>query len=459
MPTSWPELRLDGAPARGCLAVALALGLLVPGGLTAAEVGDPSSATPSPAEAAPAEPSPEPAAAAVPPPLPGLPPVPNVPSPGALERALSAWRAHTDGGARSLKAGRWKAAQGHYRSALILDPSDPEILSGLAEALERTGAARRAAILRRQAVELAADGEARAERWTEVARGAEARMLSTEALDAWRRARSLRPDPAIDARIAELRKVEAVPLMSPRSLCPGLLDAWGCAPSTRPSEGDLRCTCEIERLERTRAALVGGIQDTDPYGITTLDEGTLLAAALIRVRGTGLALLDTRYLAVETGSGGWQLVERVVEGWQPGAAYTARDGTLVEMAFRPLGDPGVHGPGLVVRVVNRAVDGDFESRTIRRERWASLIVCHGVGGLACVSAPTARRREVRAMAPGAQATAGDVDWAVDARFQADGALVVSNRGGSLPDAMQGLVGAHPPTALADLPQAVVTPLR
>lgn len=449
MPRSWSRPRLDGAPVRWPLAAALALGLLAHGGMAGAEVGEPP----------PAGGSPGPAEALEAPSLAGLPPVPNVPSPGALERALSAWRAHTDGGVRALEAGRWSAAQGHFQAARVLDPSDPGILSRLATALEGGGAHRRAAILRRQAVELAADGEARADRWIEVARSAEARMLSTEALDAWRRARSLRPDPAIDVRIAELRKVEAVPLMSPRSLCPGLLDAWGCAPSTRPSEGDLRCTCEVERLERTRAALVGGIRDTDPYGIATLDEGALLAAALIRVRGAGLALVDTRYLALETGSGGWQLVERVVEGWQPGAAYTARDGVLIEMAFRPLGDTGSHGPSLVVRAVNRSVDGDFEARTVRRERRASLVICHAVGGLACTSIPTARRREVRAMAPGAQATAEDVDWSVDVRIQPDGALVVSNSGGPLPDAVSGLIGTHPPTGLADLPQAVVTPLR
>ncbi len=457
---------VDSSAVRRWGGAVLVAALLLGGGVFAktGQPGDAAQAAPDgvAAPAVPAAPV-DPADARARPPkrlLPGLPEPPNVPSPDALKRAVSAWKAHVAGGAADIDAGRWAAAEKHLRAALVLDPSDPPRLARLAMALDGLGARHRATITLRQAASLAFSRPDRAQRWAEIARNAEARGLTTEAIDAWRRVQSLstEPDPEIDARLEELLKSEPVSLMSPRSLCPSLLDAWGCAPSTRPGEGDMRCACTVERHLRTSAALDGGLRVIDDYGLAGLDDRVLLAAALLRVRGAGTALLDAHHLAVETGSGGWQLVGRVVEGWQPGAAYTARDGALVEMAFRDLGDAERHGPSLVVRTVNRYADANFERQHVVRARIETLIVCHAQAGAQCVGLSTALRFQTRPF-PGADADAEDARWAVDARLLADGTAVMTGREGAQAERAQAMIGSHRLGELQRLPQAIVTPLR
>lgn len=392
--------------------------------------------------------------------LPALPEPPNVPSPDALKRAVSAWQAHVSGGTAELKAGRWAAAEKHFRSALVLDPSDPPRLAQLAAALDGAGSRHRATITLRQAASLAFSRKDRAQRWADIARNAEDRGMTTEAIDAWRRVQSLssEPDPEIDARLEELLKSEPVTLMSPRTLCPTLLDAWGCSPSTRPGEGDLRCECTVERHLRTSAAVDGGMRVVDDFGLSGLDDRVLLAAALLRVRGAGTSLLDAHHLAVETGSGGWQLVGRVVEGWQPGAPYTARDGALAEMAFRDLGDAERHGPSLVVRTVNRYAEASFEREGVLRARFETLFICHAQAGATCVSVITGVHIQMRPF-PGFDGTPSDLRWALDARIMRDGTVVMSRREGTVPERLGAVLGSHALVDLAELPESIVTPLR
>lgn len=422
------------------------LALLAVRPVAAAETGQPAGA---PVDAAPAAESSD---------MSGLLEPPNVPSEPALRQAIGAWSAHVDAAEADLKAKRWGAAASHLGAALVLDPSDPARLVGLAAALDGLGERTQATIALRQAVSLTYVREERARRWADVARNAESRGLTTEAIDAWMRARSLAPDPAIDARLDELYKVEPVTLMSPRSLCPSLLDAWGCVATARAADGDMKCACTIERLQQTPAAIDGGVRSVDEFGIARLDDRVLLSAALIRLRGAGWALLDVWHLAVETGSGGWQLIGRAVEGWQPGAPLTAWDGALVEMGFRPIGDVQRHGSTLVLRTVRRITDAAFAERTVVRSRDEFIFVCNAHEGLRCVRLPVAGRWSTRPF-PGTDGPSTDTDWAVDARLDRDGTLIVAPGRGQLPEALEPLIGSHPMQRFGELPEAVVVPLR
>jgi len=60
--------------------------------------------------------------------------VPNVPSSGGLTRAIAAWNAHLRAGKKDLEAGKWRAAESHYRAALVRDPAAPETLALVARA-------------------------------------------------------------------------------------------------------------------------------------------------------------------------------------------------------------------------------------------------------------------------------------------------------------------------------------
>ncbi|MCB9553308.1 MAG: hypothetical protein H6705_15795 [Myxococcales bacterium] len=342
----------------------------------------------------------------------------------------------------------------------MLDPDDAELVAELAAAERGAGDRRRADATLRRALELTDDREALARRHVELGQLAEAVEDFTAARMHYSRALGLSASSMASARLNALERSEDLALMSPMTFCPELADAWGCAPASRPGHGGMRCDCRVERLVDTPQAVSRGVITTDPQGITAREPRVVVAAALLRLTGSGIGRLDARYLVVETASGGWQLVGRIAAEWLPGAAYVGRVGRVEGFGFRTAGE-ATRGEVLVVRGENRIADGDFEANRVVVADAASLWICHARPAPVCLEVPLASRvspAPMRADEPPPAALAG-VDWRLDATVTDDGALVVRAVAGEPPPAVAALVGRHDLADLAQLEAVRVIPLR
>lgn len=448
------EAPLIDSPVRRLLLTSLALlALLAPAWALAQPAAPAAESTPAGVEAA-AE---APAEAAGPIELTMRPP-----SPVAATRAARAHAAHVRAARDAARQGAWADARRHFEAALLLDPDDAELITALADAERGAGDRRRALATLRRALELTDDRAALARRHVALGGYAEAVEDYATARMHYGRALGLAPSPAASERLTALERSEALALMSPVTFCPELADAWGCAPTSRPGDGGMRCRCQVERLVDTTEAVSRGVISTDPQGITAREPHVVVAAALLRLVGSGIGRLDARYLVVETASGGWQLVGRVAAEWMPGAAYVGRGGRLDGFGFREAGE-ATRGKVLVVRGENRMVDGDFEGNRVVDAEATSLWICHARPAPVCLEVPLARRLSPTPMRadepPPPPAALAAVDWRLDATLADDGALVVRAAAGELPPAIAALVGRHALADLAQLEAVRVIPLR
>ena len=253
--------------------------------------------------------------------------------------------------------------------------------------------------------------------------------------------------------------------MSPLTFCPEIANAWGCAPPSRPGDGGMRCLCTIERQIEAPEAITGGVLHRNDQGTTQREPRVLVAAALLRIKGSGIARLDAAYLVVETGSGGWQLVGRVEEGWQPGAAYVGRAGRVTAFGFRDTTDTS-KGRILTLRADDLIADGDFKRNRTTETRQSWLWICHATPALSCVRIPVARRHQAAPMRadepPPSPADLAPADWSLEATLGDDATLAIRPLAGQLPPPIAALVGRRTLPDLQSLaePDAVwIIPLR
>lgn len=392
----------------------------------------------------------------------GPPALRNVPSDKALSDGARAFQAHVRSARETQAAGDHRRAERHYRAALALDPDNAGLLAELAETLAAADKLRAATLAIRQSLALTFIPAEIAERLVTLGQLAEAQRMIGIAYDAYRNSQAIKPDPELEMRIENLGIVEPDEFASAITMCPEILDEWDCTPSTRPESGKHPCTCTLEKYIETPEAKAGGLYTTDVTGLTVRRPGVIYAAALLRVHSVGSEELDVGYLVVETGTGGWQMIGRMVEGWSPGAVFIGRKGHIKEFGFYDYGQPDEHGRTLVVRVSNGVTDGDFDANRTDRTRTELMTVCHSVPKPICVSFYVAQSRISEVMRADAPPPPTEelqrFDWRVEPKF--DGAAMVNRVAyGSLPDWARALPGRHAFEDLAQNPSGAAISLR
>lgn len=379
------------------------------------------------------------------------------PSAPAAAQAADAHASYLRGARAAAKARRWPEADRLFDQANALDPDDPALLDAWGEAIAEQGDAARAERTFDRAIELTDDDRARAERLLRLGRRVEPRD-PMQATTYFTRALALTPQPS--GLIDHLEAVHSRPieLMSPASLCPRLADLWRCGPPSRPATGP-RCTCTVERLSLAPA-------DERP-GFVAPPPAAVLGAALLRLRTVRDRSVNLAYLVVQTRSGGWQLVDRVEEGWRPGAPFVRRTGRTTRFELLPLGGEAGEGDEarvVVVRADGEQVDGDFPTGQVTAERFTRLWVCQAHPAPSCVQLPVARRVETLPLATAAtSAPTLTLDYALDVGVSArpgDGAVVtIRPSAGAPPPALAELVGERSLDELAISPATRLIPLR
>ncbi|MEZ4437150.1 MAG: hypothetical protein R3F65_32545 [bacterium] len=403
-----------------------------------------------------AQPTREPGAVTSDPAIPEADSTMRFPSPDAAAQAAEAHASHVRAARGAVAARRWADADRHFEAALELDPDDAALLAERGEAFASARERGRAALAFERAVELTDDparraaGLVRLGRFIEPTDRARARRLFVRAL-----ALAPQSEPLIEPLDAVYDA--SLELMSPSTLCPSLAELWGCTPPRRGV--GVPCRCSVERMTAPPPP------DTTSFAAPA--PGALTGAAVLRLRDGGARGLDVAYLVVQTRSGGWQIVDRVSEGWRPGAPYVRRAGRITRFDLLPIGGEAgedAEDRVLVVRAEGERVDGDFEADRVTRARFELMWVCAAQPAPVCVRIPlasTVQTRPLRAAATSAPTV--DVAYALDAAVSATpeaGAVVeVQARSGTPPAGVGALVGRWPLDALAPFDAAWVVPLR
>lgn len=380
-----------------------------------------------------------------------------LPSPDAAAQAADAHASHVRAARAAVAERRWANAARHFDAAFELDPDDPTLLTARGEAFAAAGERGRAALAFERAIELSEDPIERAERLVRLGRFVEpsdrarARRLFVRAL-------ALAPQPPGLVDPLDAVHDAGLDLMSPATLCPALADLWGCAPRSR-SGGGIPCRCTIERMSSAPPP------DTRDFAKPPV--GALLGAALLRLRDERARRVDLAYLVVQTRSGGWQVVDRVEEGWRPGAPYVRRTGRISRFEMLPVGGEAGEGDEarvLVVRSDGERVDGDFEGDGVVRERFGRSWVCQARPAPICVRIPLASTVETLPLrAASTSAPTIGVDYSLDATVAAtpeQGAVVeLRSASGEAPADVAALVGRWSLDELALFEATWVIPLR
>lgn len=377
------------------------------------------------------------------------------PSPDAAAQAAEAHASHVRAARAAVAAQRWADADRHFEAALELDPDDAALFAERGEAFAAARERRRAALAFERAVELSDDPVRRAARLVRLGRFVEPTNRA-RARGLFVRALALAPQPAPLIEPLDAVYDASVELMSPSTLCPSLAELWGCVPPRRGV--GVPCRCAVERMTTPPPP------DTARFAAPA--PGALTGAAVLRLRDGGARGLDVAYLAVQTRSGGWQVVDRVEEGWRPGAPYVRRTGRLTRFDLLPLGGEAgedAEDRVLVVRAEGDRVDGDFEADRVTRARFELMWVCEAQPAPVCVRVPLASTVQTRPLrAAAASAPTVDVAYALDAAVSAPAAgAVVELRAlsGTPPAEIGALVGRWSLDELVLFDAAWVIPLR
>ncbi|MCA9557234.1 MAG: tetratricopeptide repeat protein [Myxococcales bacterium] len=338
-----------------------------------------------------------------------------------------------------------------FREALRVDPANPAILGELGWVYYKAGDLAAADRFGRQAVTLTTDPRELGMFQYNLGRVAEDRGDRVGAETLYRRSLAARPHPVVEKRLAELVAKKAGPSKGTlEAACAEAMAAWGC---NDPAEAEgLRCTCKAEKTIESPDAASGGSVAVDAAGTPHVNPGVPLRAALLKVEGEGNGLVSTTHLALETGTGGWQHVGAVVDGWTPGVSYIHQDGTLSSADFEDRLGTG-EGQVLVLRAQNTRADGDYGDNVIELDRTSDLWLCHAAGGApVCDHLVEAAERGTEVMIEGepvaedAKAQLGTRRWALKVSFFGSNLRVQAGEG-TPTDEAKALIGTH---AVADL---------
>jgi hypothetical protein len=338
-----------------------------------------------------------------------------------------------------------------FREALKVDPANAGVLGELGWVYYKAGDLVAADRFSRQAVTLTSDPRELGMFQYNLGRIAEDRGDLAGAETLYRRSLAARPHPVVEKRLADLAAKKVGPSKGTlEAACAEAMTAWGCNDAADPD--GLRCTCKAERTIESPDAAHGGSVAVDAAGTPHVNTGVPLRAALLKVDGEGNGLVSTTHLAIETGTGGWQHVGTVVDGWTPGVSYIHQDGTLTSADFEDRIGTG-EGHVLVLRAQNTRADGDYGDNVVELDRTSDLWLCHAAGGApVCDHLVEAAERGTEVMIEGepvakdARAQLGTRKWSLKVSFFGSNLKVQAGEGAPT-DGAKALIGVH---AVADL---------
>ncbi|MCB9525065.1 MAG: tetratricopeptide repeat protein [Myxococcales bacterium] len=371
--------------------------------------------------------------------------------------AAAAWKQAVKAGRKAFTAQNYDAAAKHFQAAVDLDPNDAATLGELGWIQYKAGRLPAAeATLRRALLHVKAAKTEGMIRYN-LGRVLEDQGKAVEAADAYRLSLARRPHKVVQARLDDLQgKLTPAGKATLDQICAQAMSDWNCG----TGEDDLKCTCAAEKTLTSEAAATNGAPVTPAGGDTEFNQHVILRAALLAVKGEGMGSLDARHLAVETGSGGWQHVGLVVQGWSPGASYIHNSGTLKGFEFVDRLSTG-EGELLVLRVNNVESDGDYGSNTIELDERDTLYLCHGNGGNpACFHLDTMRKRGVEVMIDGEphEGELSSQGYTLDASV-GHMAITVKAGQGEVPAEVKSGLGRVNYDKLGSTPGWQITPLR
>ena len=277
------------------------------------------------------------------------------------EQFKSAMKAGRD----ATQAKKYDDAIASFEAALKLDPNHPGALGELGWALFRKGDLDRAHAETMKAMSHVKSPARKGALLYNLGRIEEAQGKVEHALDLYHRSLSVRENEVVAKRVAELEaELSAANAPPPPptyasidALCEAeLLDLVLC-----PEEGDEdgECGCSAEKT----------IQNPSP-------DAVIKSAAIISVGsfGTDMGLEEYGYLAIETTSRGWQLVNMVGDGSEPGISYIHNAWTLQTFEFVEIEGGGA--PELAVSVERMESDGDYGSNAMEFADWTDMWLCY-----------------------------------------------------------------------------------
>lgn len=363
-----------------------------------------------------------------------------------IHATVAAFKAARRMGRKLSRKHDYVGAEAAFRRALSLDPSNGPLLGELGWVLFKSGDTARSTRLTRQAITLTRDHKQLGALYYNLGRAAEATNHRDDARLFYARSLAYRPgNKTVQSRLTTLSHAGGALAKKPlANLCAEAMANWGCV-----EHGDgLQCSCAVERI--IEAPLTHG-----PAPVR---------AALLRVQGEGMGVLDERALAIETGTGGWQLVGSVATNWTPGVSYINHTGKIDAFRFEAVAGHGTEGSALVLEATQYESDGDYGANLVEYSDRHILTICaasrsHGH----CVTMDVAsesgvdRMLEDEPVARRDRRRIGSTEWAVE-HTVLDGHLILKG-GGALPAEVRKRLGVHDLTTLDRLPGVETTPLH
>ncbi|MFO0750566.1 MAG: tetratricopeptide repeat protein [Myxococcota bacterium] len=264
------------------------------------------------------------------------------------------------------------------------------------------------------------------------------------ALNEYRSSWAARHNDTVKARIDELKsQIGASPRKTFKALaavCKQVKAEWDC--DSGPDSATCRC----------------GTRFVGPA------ETGIGRAAILRVSGEGMGVVDAEYLVVEAKADDWRLVGQVTNGYSPGAFGIFNSGEIHTLELRPLA--AGEGAMLVLVAENSSQDSDLGMNAVTESGSWTLTLC-GLDGAAlkCLSVPLGKREGVSKIDADGDTPPEDIygklattAWRAEATFDGQGHVTIAVVEGAIPDDLKDLVGTYPLAALAEKPGVSVVDL-
>lgn len=317
----------------------------------------------------------------------------------------------------ALKAGRAASARKDYAEAIAhlqvarkLAPKNATVLGELGWAQFNAGILADAGWTTELALYATRTPKVLGMLYYNLGRVREAEGKPAEAWDAYRRSLAVRPNETVSKRLADLKTPTFPAVAGPEAFCKVLESTWDCGE-------ERQCKCSITQVIESEAATTDGAPCTPAEGNTEFNKAVILRAALVRLEGESNGSLDTTSLAVQTGSGGWQLVGTVAENWSPGVGYIHNNGEVKRFEFGPEVST-CEGHTLVLVAERNDNDGDYGANTVDVVSETTVVLCNTTrpsGLSACHTVTVAREVGTAVMIEGEphEGKVGTVKWARD----------------------------------------------
>jgi len=264
-------------------------------------------------------------------------------------------------GRAASKAGRYADAQRLLTLALAIDPTDEAVLGELGYAALQAGDLKAAATWTRRALTADLLATRRPALLYNLGLIHQKAGDIEDAANAWELSLALRPNKTVDKALKALRA--AHPARTHRNtledVCAEARASWTCD----DNPDDDPCTCDGEPVLSDEE-----INPDDP----------ILNYAILHVAGPAGGLVDADHLAVETRTGGWQLVTTLANRWSPGCCYVTNNGSFNDLGLDDL--LPTPGPELHLTAANRHDDDDPGVYATSSESTETTIWCLAPNG-------------------------------------------------------------------------------